>query len=153
MSDNHHLYKVLIADDDEGSLNYLNMVLRDDYMVLLARNSNEALEELFKPENNDITIIIADKKMPGASGIDFLREAKKEFPHAIRVMITAYPDTADVEELINDIGIDLLYYKPLTDNKIAKMKRDFEKKLDEYELNKEKDYWYNECKKERARKS
>jgi len=147
------MYKMLIADDDEGSLNYLKMEFQDDYMVLLARDSNEALEELFKPDNNDITIIIADKKMPGASGLDFLRETKEKFPHAIRVMITAYPDINDVEVLINDIGIDLLYYKPLTDDKIKKLKNDLKKAVVEYELNKEKDYWYNECKKDRARKS
>jgi response regulator RpfG family c-di-GMP phosphodiesterase len=153
MNNNHHMYKMLIADDDEGSLNTLRLEFRGDYMVLLARDSNEALEELFKPENNDITIIIADKKMPKASGLDFLRETKEKFPHAIRVMITAYPDINDVEELINDIGIDLLYYKPLTDDKVEKLKRGLKKSLVEYELNIEKDYWYNECKKDRARKS
>lgn len=152
MNNNNHMYKMLIADDDEGSLNYLKMELRGDYMVLLARDSNEALEELFKPENNDITIIIADKKMPKASGLDFLRETKEKFPHAIRVMITAYPDINDVEVLINNIGIDLLYYKPLTDDKVEKLKHGLKKALVEYELNIEKDYWYNECKKDRARK-
>lgn len=77
MSNNNHKYKMLIADDDKGSLNHLKMEFRDDYMVLLAGTSNEALEELFKPGNNDIAIIIADKKMPKASGIDFLREVKE----------------------------------------------------------------------------
>lgn len=153
MNNNHHMYKMLIADDDEGSLNHLKMEFRDDYMVLLTRDSNEALEELFKPENNDITIIIADKKMPGASGIDFLRETKEKFPHAIRVMITGYPDIKDAEMLINKVKINMLFFKPLTDDKIEELKRGLKEALVEYELNKEKDYWYNECKKERARKS
>jgi len=53
---------------------------------------------------------------------DVLREAKGKFPHAIGVMITGYPDIEDAEMLINKVKINMLFFKPLTDDKIEELK-------------------------------
>ena len=118
---------MLILEDDEGNRHYLQMLFRNDYNIVEAGDIDTALDELRKPDNNDIAIIIADKKLENVSGIQvsgiqFLKESKERFPYAIRVLYTAYPDIKDYEMLINDIRIDLIYFKPLLEHKANELK-------------------------------
>lgn len=92
------LYNILVVDDEEGSLNALERTLRDDYNVFLARNGEEALAIM---EENDIALIIADHRMPGMTGVEFLEKTLQKYPDAIRVILTAYTDEKVLMDAIN----------------------------------------------------
>jgi response regulator RpfG family c-di-GMP phosphodiesterase len=92
-------YRLLIVDDDGLNLDALERVLRHDYELVRAQSTDEALQ-ILREEGRYIDLILADKSMPGRSGVELLEEAKG-LSGAMRIVLTAYPDAADLMEAIN----------------------------------------------------
>jgi response regulator RpfG family c-di-GMP phosphodiesterase len=92
-------YRLLIVDDDPLNLDALSRVLRNEYELVRASSTDEALQ-ILRDEGRYIDLILADKSMPGRSGVELLEEAKGLSP-AMRIVLTAYPDAADLIEAIN----------------------------------------------------
>ena len=92
-------YRLLIVDDDPLNLDALTRVLRHEYDLVRAQSTDEALQVL-REEGRYIDLILADKSMPGRSGVELLEEAKGLSP-AMRIVLTAYPDATDLMEAIN----------------------------------------------------
>src|SRR6185295_14543197 len=57
-------------------------------------------------------LLIADQRMPGMAGTDYLVEAGKLVPDAKRVLLTAYADTEAAIAAINDVALDYYLLKP-----------------------------------------
>lgn len=92
-------YRLLIVDDDPLNLDALSRALRHDYDLVRAESADGALQ-ILRDEGRHIDLILADKSMPGRSGVELLEEAKGLSP-AMRIVLTAYPDASDLMEAIN----------------------------------------------------
>src|SRR4051794_41197666 len=57
-------------------------------------------------------MLIADQRMPGMSGTDYLTAARELTPDAKRVLLTAYADTEAAIAAINDVALDYYLLKP-----------------------------------------
>jgi thioredoxin reductase (NADPH) len=57
-------------------------------------------------------MLIADQRMPGMAGTDYLVEARQLAPDAKRVLLTAYADTDAAIAAINDVALDYYLLKP-----------------------------------------
>jgi thioredoxin reductase (NADPH) len=57
-------------------------------------------------------MLIADQRMPGMAGTEYLVEARKVVPEAKRVLLTAYADTEAAIAAINDVALDYYLLKP-----------------------------------------
>ena len=57
-------------------------------------------------------MLIADQRMPGMSGTDYLVQARTLVPDAKRVLLTAYADTEAAIAAINDVALDYYLLKP-----------------------------------------
>jgi thioredoxin reductase (NADPH) len=57
-------------------------------------------------------MLIADQRMPGMQGTEYLVEARKVVPDAKRVLLTAYADTEAAIAAINDVALDYYLLKP-----------------------------------------
>lgn len=70
---------VLVADDHALVLRALRNILNtpDTKVVGEARNSQEVFNEI---ENKDVDVVVLDISLPGESGLDILRELKKDHP-------------------------------------------------------------------------
>jgi thioredoxin reductase (NADPH) len=110
---------VILAVDDEPSV--LAAVARDlrhryasDYRVLRAGSGSEALEALreLKLRNEVVALLLVDQRMPGMTGVGFLREAMALFPTAKRALLTAYADTDAAIRAINEVKLDHYLMKP-----------------------------------------
>src|SRR5688572_6176435 len=110
---------ILMTVDDEPEV--LRAVERDlrrqygaDYRVLRAASGDEALAALpeLKRRNETVALFLADQRMPGLTGIDFLSKASDFFPKAKRVLLTAYADTEVAIQGINTTRIDHYLLKP-----------------------------------------
>lgn len=93
-------YRLLIVDDDPLNLDALARVLGDDYDLIRAADGDEALR-ILTDQIAHIDLILSDKAMPRMSGVKLLEEAKALNPEIMRVILTAYPDAADLAEAIN----------------------------------------------------
>jgi PAS domain S-box-containing protein len=104
--------KILIVDDDEKNLYYLEALFKTQgFYVVTAKNGEEALEAARKDPPH---IIISDILMPVMDGFKLCREWKKDgqLMRIPFVFYTAtYTDPKD-EKLALDIGADLFIVKP-----------------------------------------
>jgi thioredoxin reductase (NADPH) len=110
---------VILAVDDEPAV--LSAVARDlrseygaAYRILRAASGETALEAVraLKLRDEPIALLVVDQRMPGMTGVEFLREAIELYPQAKRVLLTAYADTDAAIRAINEIRLDHYLMKP-----------------------------------------
>jgi thioredoxin reductase (NADPH) len=109
---------IITVDDDPQVVASVERDLRTrygaDYRIVKAESGQEALtavEEL-RRRDDPVALLVADQRMPGMTGTEFLLEALKVYPAARRVLLTAYADTAAAIQAINEVGLDHYLMKP-----------------------------------------
>lgn len=87
--------KILVVDDEESILSYCKRALsHHGYGVLTAQNGIDALE-IFDANISDISLVMIDINMPGASGIDVAEEIRKL--HAtVKIVLTSGYNKCDL---------------------------------------------------------
>src|SRR5689334_22359106 len=110
---------VLITVDDDVSVS--RSVARDlrrrygeHYRIVRAVDPQQALDALreVKLRGDAVAAILADYRMPGLNGIEFLEQAMDLFPRARRALLTAYADTDAAIAAINVVDVDHYLLKP-----------------------------------------
>jgi thioredoxin reductase (NADPH) len=109
---------ILAVDDEPAVLAAVARDLRrrfgDRYRILRAGSGAEALDILreLRTRGEQAALLVADQRMPGMSGTEYLIEARTLVPGAKRVLLTAYADTDAAISAINDVGLDYYLLKP-----------------------------------------
>jgi len=110
---------VIVTVDDEPQVSDaierdLRKHYRKDYQIIKNSSGPQALETVhqLKQRNTPIALFLADQRMPGMGGTEFLSEAMKFYPEARKVLLTAYADTDAAISAINDVGLDYYLMKP-----------------------------------------
>lgn len=109
---------LLTVDDDPGVSRSVARDLRrrygQDHRIVRAESGAEALEALRELvlRGEPVAAILADYRMPGMNGIDFLEAAMDIAPHARRALLTAYADTDAAIRAINVVDVDHYLLKP-----------------------------------------
>jgi two-component system probable response regulator PhcQ len=101
-----HRYSILFVDDEEMARLYFERICEPEFDVITAADANMALEILEK-NHQKIAILITDQRMPGISGSQLLKIAKKRYPSVIRMLTTAYMDMDETIDLV--IQWEILY--------------------------------------------
>ena len=63
-------------------------------------------------EGQTCEIVLTDQRMPGVSGVEFLKEVQREWPDCVRIIISGYTDSQDIIAGINEAGIYQYLLKP-----------------------------------------
>ena len=113
MSNSHAT--VLVVDDEVRSIEAIQRILSDEFEVIGARNAKEAEEVL---EGELVQVILCDQRMPGESGVDFLKRVRELWPDTIRIIISGYTDSDDIIEGVNNAGIFQYITKPWSPEKL-----------------------------------
>jgi thioredoxin reductase (NADPH) len=109
---------ILAVDDDPAVLAAVARDLRrgfgQNYRILRAASGSQALEILreLRTRGDQVALLIADQRMPGMSGTEYLVQARRIVPDAKRVLLTAYADTEAAIAAINDVALDYYLLKP-----------------------------------------
>ena len=109
---------LLTVDDDAAVGRALARDLRrrfgEAHRVVRAEDGASALEALRELvlRGEPVALLLADHRMPGMTGVDFLEQAMDIVPTARRVLLTAYADTDAAIRAINDVDLDRYLLKP-----------------------------------------
>ncbi|MBI5115628.1 response regulator [Candidatus Poribacteria bacterium] len=107
-------HRLLLVDDEENILRALRRTLaEEDYEIEMAANANEGLELLKKSR---FTVIMSDQRMPGMSGIEFLKEAKQLCPASVRIILSGYAEVSTILDAINEGEVFRFVHKPWNDD-------------------------------------
>ncbi|MGH7953140.1 MAG: response regulator, partial [Limisphaerales bacterium] len=82
--------RILIVDDDPGQRSLLDSFLRGQGFEIVTANSGEQALEKFRAGKFDM--MISDVRMPGLSGLETLRLARKENTALPVLLVTAFTD-------------------------------------------------------------
>jgi CheY-like chemotaxis protein len=105
-------HEVLVVDDEAVVLTVLREALRrGGYRVTTAASAEEAIDLMHKRR---FDLVLTDKNLPGASGLDVLRAARKLTPAPAIVLITGYTSYDSAVEAL-DIGAQDYIEKPIRD--------------------------------------
>ena len=109
---------IVTVDDDPGVSRAVARDLRrrygEQHRIVRAESGDTALDALreMKLRGDEVAVIVADYRMPGMNGIEFLERAMDFYPTARRVLLTAYADTGAAIDAINVVDLDHYLLKP-----------------------------------------
>ena len=122
MKKNH---TILVVDDENGVRQSFNMVLKDDYNVLLSDSGQQASDIFI---NNKVDLILLDILLPDAGGLELLEKFKEADPNTEIIMVTAVNEVQTAVKAIK-LGAYEYIIKPfVVDDVLTVIKRAMEKR-------------------------
>ena len=101
---------LLIVDDEENILNFLNYSLQDVFEIYMAESGPAAMEILGRQK---IDLILTDERMPGMTAFELLKEASNLQPGVVGVIMSAINESAVVTDGLNPENVRGYIQKPL----------------------------------------
>jgi DNA-binding response OmpR family regulator len=102
--------KILIVDDDRESRDLLREVLEaNGYKVGAVHDGKSARSEL--NGGDGYRTVIADLRMPGESGIDLLRDLRRQNPAYNIILMSSFMSESERKQAV-DLGVDAMLEKP-----------------------------------------
>lgn len=124
----HSIYQnnvILIAEDDEFNLLYLNTILYEkNYKIISAVNGKEAVE--LCRAHSEISLVLMDIKMPIMDGIEATREIKSFRQSLPIIAVSAYCLDDDQKGLL-EAGFDDFVFKPVSKNILMEKVSEYQK--------------------------
>jgi DNA-binding NtrC family response regulator len=103
--------RLLIVDDEQDMLDFLERVFRREYEVSRAQSVEEAEKQLKSDAAFDV--VITDRRMPRRSGLELLEIVSRICPSAVRVLLTGYAESLVNEKVAQWSLVDAWVSKPI----------------------------------------
>ena len=84
---------VLVVDDEVRSQEALRRTLEEDFTVLAAGSADEAAVIMGR---EFVHVLLCDQRMPGTSGVEFLKQVRTQWPDTVRIIISGFTDAEDI---------------------------------------------------------
>jgi EAL domain-containing protein (putative c-di-GMP-specific phosphodiesterase class I)/CheY-like chemotaxis protein len=111
-----HQRTLLLVDDEEHILSALKRLFRrDGYRVLTAGSGAQGLEVLAA---HTVDVIVSDQRMPGMTGVEFLRRAKEMRADTVRMTLSGYTDLQSIIDAVNEGSVYKFLTKPWDDARL-----------------------------------
>ena len=108
---------VLFVDDEPGNLELFKLGFEREFELRTAASGADALAIL---ASEDIGVILTDERMPRMTGIDLLARAAEDWPHTVRVIVSAYSDSQRLLQAINRGHVHEYIVKPWDKSELAR---------------------------------
>ena len=116
---------VLVVDDENGIRESFNMVLKDEYNVLLAGTGQEAVDIFTK---KPVDLVLLDILLPDSNGLELLQKYKETDPTVEVIMVTAVKEIHTAVKAIK-LGAYEYIIKPfIVDDVLTVIQRALEKR-------------------------
>src|SRR5262245_4213913 len=96
-------FAILVVDEEEENLDAFRFAFRKSFSLNYALGGAAALAMLDKL---DAAVIVSDQRMPGMSGIEFLKRAKIIRPDTVGVLLTAYAELPVLIDAVNSGAVE-----------------------------------------------
>jgi diguanylate cyclase (GGDEF)-like protein/PAS domain S-box-containing protein len=107
---------LLLVDDEPNILSALKRQLRGTGLrILTAPGGREGLALL---ETEAVDVIVSDQRMPGMTGVDFLRAVKTSHPETVRIVLSGFTELQSVTDAVNEGAIYKFLTKPWDDTQL-----------------------------------
>lgn len=106
------MQRIIIADDVEINRELLNHILKDDYIIEMAEDGQQALEKL-ETYRKETAVVLLDLQMPKIDGYTVIAEMKKRgWMKQIPVLVISGEFAVEVENLCFELGVSDFIHKP-----------------------------------------
>jgi DNA-binding NtrC family response regulator len=109
-----HRARIMVVEVEGTRRQLLAEFLGKTYDVVTAANGEQALAQL---QQTRFDLVIADRNLPGMSGLRVIEQAQRLLPHCASVLYTAYPSYETVKEAF-ELGVDAYLVRPNQDLKV-----------------------------------
>jgi two-component system response regulator AtoC len=116
---------ILVVDDENGVRQSFNMVLKDDYHVLLAGTGQEALDIFIK---NSVDLILLDILLPDINGLELLEKLVETDPNTEIIMVTAVNEIQTAVQAIKMGAYEYIIKPFAVDDVLTVIRRALEKR-------------------------
>ncbi|HLN23127.1 MAG TPA: EAL domain-containing protein [Patescibacteria group bacterium] len=99
-------------DDEPRVLAALRRNLGNRFIIVCANSGAEALTLL--DSYGPFAVVVSDMRMPGMSGLEFLREMRQRVPSVVRLILTGHADFDILMAALNDNAVFRFHTKPVT---------------------------------------
>ncbi|KQU81641.1 MULTISPECIES: EAL domain-containing protein [unclassified Rhizobacter] len=107
---------LLLVDDEENIVSSLRRLFRrDGYHIVTAHSGAEGLQRLAEV---NVDVIVSDQRMPGMTGVEFLRRAKELYPDTVRMVLSGYTELQSITDAVNEGAIYKFLTKPWDDERL-----------------------------------
>ncbi|MEO5732159.1 MAG: response regulator, partial [Rubrivivax sp.] len=107
---------LLLVDDEDNIVSALKRLLRrDGYHVVTANCGAQGLQRLAE---HQVDVILSDQRMPGMTGVEFLRRAKELYPDTVRMVLSGFTELQSITDAINEGAIYKFLVKPWDDERL-----------------------------------
>jgi diguanylate cyclase (GGDEF)-like protein/PAS domain S-box-containing protein len=107
---------LLLVDDEPNILAALRRQMRSfGCRVLTAPGGREGLALL---ETEEVDVIVSDQRMPGMTGVEFLRAVKNSHPQTVRMVLSGFTELQSVTDAVNEGAIYKFLTKPWDDTQL-----------------------------------
>ena len=99
-------HTVLLVDDEPTNLKMMERQLTSIFRTITASSGEEALEIL---QREEVSMLITDQRMPGMSGTELLRKARRIDADIICLLVTSSKDTSTfIDAMLNSGAIGVI---------------------------------------------
>jgi two-component system, NtrC family, response regulator AtoC len=95
---------LLVEDDQDGRETLAEWIERQGWEPIAVRDGDEALQHI----HDGVAVVVTDLKMPRTDGMELLRRAKQQAPHASVIMISGHGTIETAVEALKEGAFDFL---------------------------------------------
>ncbi len=108
---------IFVVDDDQGILESFDVMLGDDYKLVMANDGNLALQllDLYKPD-----LLFLDLQIPGPDGLEVLAHIRKK-GLTTRVVVVTAKVQEEYQKRAEQLGVYRYLNKPLDVDEIMEI--------------------------------
>ena len=110
---------IFVVDDDQGILESFDVMLGDDYDLIMVDNGTDALELIKKQHPR---LMFLDIKIPGHSGLEVLKKIR-EYGISTRVVVVTALAQAHYQKSAEKYGVYRYLHKPLDVDEVEEITR------------------------------